>query len=64
MLFQFITDPNVHKCGLLRLQLPKQKDIKLREIVVSLVFGGTEVSAFAVDSATGQTVHTILDFTS
>ncbi|KAK9508986.1 hypothetical protein O3M35_006410 [Rhynocoris fuscipes] len=61
---QFITDPNVHKCGQLRLKLPQQKDIKLREIVVSLVFGGTEVSAFAVDSATGESVQTVLDFTS
>ncbi|XP_014255174.1 heat shock 70 kDa protein 12A-like [Cimex lectularius] len=59
---QFITDANVHKCGRLRLVLPKTSDPKLREIVVSLIFGGTEVTAFAVDSATGQSVQTTLDF--
>lgn len=61
-IFQFITDKGVYKCGVLRLGLPEQVDPALREIVVSLVFGGTEVTAFAVDSASGYTVKTTLDF--
>ncbi|XP_014294036.1 heat shock 70 kDa protein 12A isoform X2 [Halyomorpha halys] len=60
---QFITDNNVYKCGLLRLNLSEKNDTTaLREIVVSLVFGGTEVTAFAVDSSTGCSVKTTLDF--
>uniref|UniRef100_A0A0K8SVI7 Heat shock 70 kDa protein 12A n=2 Tax=Lygus hesperus TaxID=30085 RepID=A0A0K8SVI7_LYGHE len=59
---QFITDPNVFKCGKLRLKLPKTTSSKPREITVSLVFGGTEVTASAADSATGQAVQTSLDF--
>lgn len=57
-MFQFITDNNVYKCGLLRLNLSEKNDTtSLREIVVSLVFGGTEVTAFAVDSSTGCSIY-------
>ncbi|KAL1122992.1 hypothetical protein AAG570_003316 [Ranatra chinensis] len=65
---QFITDRDVHRCGILRLELPRMDEnyqaagLKLREITVSLVFGGTEVRAYAKDSTTGHTVHTTLDF--
>ncbi|BES99519.1 heat- shock protein [Nesidiocoris tenuis] len=63
---QFITDPNVFKCGKLRLRLPKipSPSAVQRKITVSLTFGGTEVTASATDSATGQAVQTCLDFNS
>jgi len=58
----FVTDDCVSSCGTLTLKLPDQRETSLREIIVSLVFGGTEVRAFAVDSSSGLTVQTSLDF--
>ena len=66
LFLQFITDPGVHFCGTLSLDIPDEGDngspIHHREIHARMVFGGTEVTASALDVATGHTVHAEIDF--
>ncbi|XP_069704029.1 heat shock 70 kDa protein 12A-like isoform X2 [Periplaneta americana] len=63
---QFITDRGVQRCGTLSLNIPDVEDSKIcdsrREIHTRMVFGGTEVTASALDIATGHTVHAEMDF--
>ncbi|KAJ9596420.1 hypothetical protein L9F63_012583, partial [Diploptera punctata] len=63
---QFITDPGVQRCGTLSLDIPDEGDkgspIHHREIHIRMVFGGTEVTASALDVATGHAVHADIDF--
>jgi hypothetical protein len=66
ILFQFITDHGVHRCGTLSLGIAHVSDShssnSCREIHTRMVFGGTEVTASALDIATGRTVHAEMDF--
>jgi hypothetical protein len=66
ILFQFITDHGVHRCGTLSLDIANVHDSHssdtCREIHTRMVFGGTEVTASALDVATGHTVHAEMDF--
>ncbi|XP_021913775.1 heat shock 70 kDa protein 12A-like isoform X2 [Zootermopsis nevadensis] len=63
---QFITDLGVHRCGTLSLNIADIKENESsdspREIHTRMVFGGTEVTASALDIATGHTVHAEMDF--
>ncbi|PSN32258.1 Heat shock 70 kDa protein 12A [Blattella germanica] len=62
----FITDPGVHRCGTLSLDIPdgngEGSPNHRREIHARMVFGGTEVTASALDIASGYTVHAEIDF--
>lgn len=66
ILLQFITDHGVHRCGTLSLDIANVNDShssdRCREIHTRMVFGGTEVTASALDIATGHTVHAEMDF--
>jgi hypothetical protein len=66
VLSQFITDRGVHRCGTLSLDITdvndNQNSDNRREIHTRMVFGGTEVTASALDIATGHTVHAEMDF--
>ena len=66
VLLQFITDHGVHRCGTLSLDIANVNDghssDRCREIHTRMVFGGTEVTASALDIATGYTVHAEMDF--
>jgi len=66
ILLQFITDHGVHRCGTLSLDISNLNDShssdRCREIHTRMVFGGTEVTASALDIATGHTVHAEMDF--
>lgn len=58
---QFITDPGVKHCGTLKLDLA-QAQTPCREIQICMVFGGTEVTATAIDVSSGNRVHVQVDF--
>lgn len=66
LLSQFITDFGVHHCGTLNLNIADVKENQSsdspREIHTRMVFGGTEVTASALDVATGHIVHAEMDF--
>lgn len=61
---RYITDCGVTHCGILRLKLTKKenRNYRPREILTRFVFGGTEISASAIDMESGAQVDTNLDF--
>ncbi|XP_068081163.1 heat shock 70 kDa protein 12A isoform X2 [Anabrus simplex] len=61
---KFITDPGVRRCGTLNLDLSNTtvQSEGRREIHTRMVFGGTEVTASALDVTSGNIVHADVDF--
>ena len=61
---QFVTDAGVRKMGELRLNLPvllAPKEMKYREIKICMKFGDTEINVRAIDCASNQVAHVVLD---
>ncbi|KAI5740813.1 hypothetical protein M8J76_007491 [Diaphorina citri] len=61
---RYITDSGVQQCGILKLKLSRKenRNYRPREILTRFVFGGTEISASAIDMESGTQVDTNLDF--
>ena len=59
---KYITEPEVTKIGSLVVQSPDTWRGKDREIEVSMYFGGTEITATALDISSGHQAQTTLDF--
>ena len=59
---QFVTDPGVTKIGSVVVQSPDTWRGKDRKIEVSMYFGGTEITATALDVSSGNRAQTTLDF--
>ena len=59
---QFVTDPGLANIGSLKVQSPDTRRGRDREIEVSLYFGGTEITATALDVTSGNVEQTTLDF--
>jgi len=59
---QFVTDDGLNKIGSITVQSPDIRRGRDREIEVSMYFGGTEITATAVDLSSGNVEQTTLDF--
>ena len=59
---KFTTDPEVTKIGRVVVQSPDTWKGKDRDIEVSLCFGGTEITATALDISSGNQAQTTLNF--
>ena len=59
---QFVTDPGLTKIGNLLVQSPDTRSGRDRDIEISLYFGGTEITATALDVSSGNVEQTTLDF--
>ena len=59
---EFITDRGMKKLGSVMVQSPDTWRGKNREIVVSMYFGGTEITAAAHDVSSGNVAQTKVDF--
>ena len=59
---QFVTDPGLAHIGNLKVQSPDTQRGRDREIEVSLYFGGTEITATALDVTSRNVEQTTLDF--
>ena len=59
---KFITDPEVTKIGSVTVQSPNISKGRGRDIEVSMHFGGTEIVATAVDTTSGCSAQTTLNF--
>lgn len=59
---QYVTDVGVKKVAELKLQMPGSTKGKPRELQLTMMFGDTEISVQAVDRASGQIAHAIIDF--
>ena len=59
---QFVTEPGLTKIGNLVVHSPVTSSGRDREIEVSLYFGGTEITATALDVSSGKVKQTTLDF--
>lgn len=58
----FVTEPGLTKIGTLTVQSPDIRRGRDREIEVTMHFGGTEITATALDLASGNVAQTTLDF--
>lgn len=59
---QFVTEPGLTKIGNLVVHSPVTSSGRDREIEVSLYFGGTEITATALDVSSGKVKQTTLEF--
>ncbi|KAJ7353749.1 hypothetical protein OS493_032619 [Desmophyllum pertusum] len=59
---QFVTEPGLTKIGSIMVQSPDTHRGRDRDIEVSLYFGGTEITATALDVSSGNVKQTTLDF--
>ena len=59
---KFVTEPGLTKIGNLVVHSPVSSSGRDREIEVSLYFGGTEITATALDVSSGKVKQTTLDF--
>lgn len=59
---KYITDPGMKKLGSVMVLSPDTWKGKDREIVVSMYFGGTEITAAAYDVTSGNNAETKIDF--
>lgn len=59
---QFVTEPGLTKIGSLMVHSPDTRRGRERDIEVSLYFGGTEITATALDVSSGNVEQTALDF--
>ncbi|XP_022801917.1 heat shock 70 kDa protein 12A-like isoform X1 [Stylophora pistillata] len=59
---QFVTEPGLTKIGNLVVHSPVTRGGRDRDIEVSLYFGGTEITATALDVSSGNVKQTTLDF--
>lgn len=58
----FVSDPGCYKVGDLKLEMPDTTGGKRRELIMSMVFGDTEISVEAVDMTSGQKSYASVDF--
>ena len=59
---QYVTEPGLTKIGSITIQSPDTSRGRDREIEVTMCFGGTEITATALDIASGNEEETTLDF--
>ncbi|XP_078384949.1 heat shock 70 kDa protein 12A-like isoform X2 [Oculina patagonica] len=59
---QFVTEPGLTKIGGVMVHSPDTRRGRDRDIEVSLYFGGTEITATALDVSSGNVQQTTLDF--
>ena len=59
---QYVTEPGLTKIGSITVQSPDTGRGRDREIEVTMCFGGTEITATALDIASGNEEETTLDF--
>ena len=59
---QFVTEPGLTKMGSVTVQSPDTRRGRERKIEVSMHFGGTEITATALDVSSGNVEQTTLDF--
>ena len=59
---KFISDPGIKKLGSVMVVSPDTWRGKNREIIVSMYFGGTEITAAAHDVSSGNVAETKIDF--
>lgn len=58
----FTSDPGVHRCGELYLEMPDVTGGKKRELQATMMFGDTEIKVAAVDLTSGKTANANIDF--
>lgn len=58
----FTSDPGVHRCGELYLEMPDVTGGKKRELQATMMFGDTEIKVGAVDLTSGKTANASVDF--
>ena len=58
----FTSDPRVHRCGELYLEMPDVTGGKNRELLATMMFGDTEIKVKAVDLTSGKTANANIDF--
>lgn len=60
---EYITDPGCSKVGQLKLGMPDtMEEVDSRELILSMMFGETEITVEAVDCASGQSARASFDF--